>query len=272
MTQAKVMQLSVTIKADSSAISQLMHATDLSQSVLTDAAEKGAIWSQKPNSKKIKRIRDLESTALIGHTIFINYNEDVLSEEPLTPELVSDQVNYSIWYNPKGMLSQGSKWGDHCTITQTVKHIHGKSGLLVHRLDKATSGLMVIAHTKEATRRLTALFAARQVEKFYRAQVNGTFDLSLPLVLNERLYTKPALTIVESVLYKTATDISELTINIQTGRKHQIRQHLSQIGFPIIGDRLYGNADSESPDLQLEAFKIAFDCPFTDVAQSFEWK
>lgn len=272
MTQTNTIQAAVTIEKGASVLVQLMAATELSENKLIDAAHKGAIWHKKPRGKKIKRIRKIGHRAALGlgHTLYVNYNSDVLSEQPMTPRLISDQVNYSIWHKPKGMWSQGSKWGDHCSITQAVKKIHGKPGLLVHRLDKATSGLMLIAHTKEAARRLSALFAEHRIEKHYRASVHGQFDKTAAITLDEALDDKPALTVIETSDYDESSNTSKLSLNIQTGRKHQIRRHLSLAGFPVVGDRLYGHADENSPDLQLEANRLAFTCPFTDKPLMFE--
>ncbi len=273
MSPASIIQTKIELEKGSSALAQLIAATGLDETELIDAASKGAIWHQKPRGGKLKRIRNIDHSAALGmgHTLCVNYHAEVLAEEPLTPELVSDEKNYSIWYKPKGMWTQGSKWGDHCTITEVVRKRHDRPAHLVHRLDKATSGLMVIAHTKEATRRLTALFADRIVEKYYRATVPGQFKQTLPFVIDSPIDDKPAVTSVVTADFDKIATTSKLTVKIETGRKHQIRRHLSEAGFPVIGDRLYGNADENSPDLQLEAFRLAFTCPFTTAAQDFIW-
>lgn len=268
----KIIQTELAIEKGASVLEQLHFATGLTDKALIDAATKGAIWHKKPRGGKLKRIRDISHAAPIGigHTLFVNYNEEVLAEEPPIPKLISDEVNYSIWKKPKGMWSQGSKWGDHCTITEVVKSVHNKPSYLVHRLDKATSGLMVVAHTKEATKRLTVLFAERKVKKLYRAIVKGHFNKDLPFELSQNLDDKTALTIVETSKYDEKANASELTLRIETGRKHQIRRHLANIDFPVVGDRLYGDADNQSPDLQLVAYKLAFICPFTGKELSFK--
>jgi len=248
--------------------------SELTNSELYDAARKGAVWLRRPPNTKHRRIRSIESNVVTGDYVALNYNKAVLSQVPLHVALVSDQVNFSVWNKPTGMMSQGTKWGDHCSVTEVVKQQCKKNTHLVHRLDKAASGLIVIAHTKNAVKALTTLFATRQVEKRYEVSVHGNFDLPVPYVINTKLNNKVALTTVQSSVYNKTNNISQLTVNISTGRKHQIRVHLSESGFPVVGDRLYSsrsNDESEEheSDLQLRAVKLAFECPFTHKPLSF---
>jgi len=227
---SEIIQLSLHLARGASALHQLMAATGLTENTLKDAAYKGAIWHQKPRGGKQKRIRKIgRSAALgIGHTLYVNYNPEVLAAQPLKPRLVSDQVNYSVWYKPKGMWTQGSKWADHCTITAAVIKAHSKKALLVHRLDKATSGLIIIAHTKNATQRLSKLFAQRAIEKLYRASVVGEWTQALPYALDQAIDSKPASTLIKEAMFNADNNTTELLLQLETGRKHQIRQHLSQ--------------------------------------------
>jgi len=167
------------------------------------------------------------------------------------------------------MLSQGSKWSDHCTITETVQQQCGKSSFLVHRLDKAASGLIVVAHTKNALKKLTDLFAQRLVTKHYSVVVHGEFKMPVPHQINSPIDNKEAITDILKTRYDKNTDTSHLVVNISTGRKHQIRSHLAGIGLPVVGDRLFDAERDHSQDLQLVASKLSFDCPFTGEKLSF---
>jgi len=177
--------------------------------------------------------------------------------------LVSDHVNYGIWYKPAGMLCQGSKWSDHTTATQVAAGISGRRCHLVHRLDRAACGLLLIAYTGSALRALTSLFEKRTIHKFYQASIDGTLTQGLPLTIDSPIDGKSALTVVHTAEQRVQhnsehnaqhkaqhnsehnaqhegnSDYSVLSLSIETGRKHQIRKHLSQMGHPIVGDRLY---------------------------------
>lgn len=264
-----VIQLEHTVSAWGTALSQLAMASQLDEALVADAASKGAVWKKKHNAHKLRRVRDLAEHTAVSDQLFLNYDADVLAQIPLKPILISDQVNYSIWNKPAGMLSQGSKWSDHCTITQTVQNLHGKSAFLVHRLDKAASGLIVIAHTKNAVKKLADLFAQRLIEKHYTVRVHGHFNLALPHRLDTPVDDKAAITDVLELNYDSDTDVSTLLISISTGRKHQIRNHLFSIGFPVVGDRLFDVSREHVMDLQLTASSLAFECPFTNKKQHF---
>jgi len=264
-------QIEHTLTAWGSALSQLAAASGLTEEQLNDVASKGGVWRKRHNSHKMRRIRDLSEGSTVSDQFYLNYNPKILAQMPLTPTLVSDQLNYSIWNKPAGMLSQGSKWSDHCTITESVQRQHDKPTFLVHRLDKAASGLMVVAHTKNAVVKLSGLFADRLVEKHYTVVVHGEFNKTLPHRLDMPVENKGAITDVLDTQYDSAKDTSTLLVSISTGRKHQIRNHLHAIGLPVVGDRLFDPGRVHSQDLQLRACLLCFDCPFTGEKRIFRW-
>jgi len=265
-----IKQTELTISAWGSALSQLAAASGLSEEIVIDAARKGAVWCKPEQSHKLRRIRDLQNDAAVNDTLYFNYNATVLAKKALTPLLVAKEINYSVWNKPAGMLSQGSKWSDHCTITETVKEQLDQPCFLVHRLDRAASGLIVVAHTKNALKKLTELFAQRQVLKHYQVKVHGQLTEKLPLRLQADVQNKTALTTVVESKCDQASDTSDLLVSIETGRKHQIRDHLYGVGFPVVGDRLFDAAREHEQDLCLRASMLAFECPFTHVQKSFE--
>ncbi|SFV77536.1 Ribosomal large subunit pseudouridine synthase D [hydrothermal vent metagenome] len=238
-------------------IDALVETTQLSKQILKSALDKGCVWLK--TGKKINRVRRIKKPLKIGNEVFIYYNEKILSSTPKAPELLLDKNSYSLWFKPAGVFSQGSKWGDHCALTRLVEKITQKDSFLVHRLDRATSGVMAIAHTKLAAKNLSNLFANRQINKTYLAIVEGDFPHQT-ISLDGDIDGKHALSHVH--LVRKNQEKSLLEITIETGRKHQIRKHLSGINFPIIGDRLHGNALKNHPeDLQLQAIQLGFNCP-----------
>ena len=281
-----VVQHKVEVAGQWGVLAQVADACDLPRAKLTDAAAKGAVWLQKKIASKAEknhyrnplRLRDFEQSIDTGDLVLVNYNPAVLATKPMLPVLVSDEVNYSVWNKPSGMLSQGSRWGDHTTITFQAEAISGKKALLVHRLDRAASGLMLIAHTKNAVVALTELFASRNIEKTYRATVHGEYREILPQVIELPVDDKPAHTEIlaaQAVALKdnnsthAPAPTTSLTLRIKTGRKHQIRSHLSSAGYPVVGDRLFDSKKEHQHDLQLSCVGLKFDCPFTAKAKSF---
>lgn len=265
----EAIQVELTVSAWQDGLTQLVTLSELSEEQVIDAAAKGGLWRKKNGMHKLRRLRDLSSDVGLGDELYLNFDANVLSQKALTPVLVSDEKNYSVWNKPAGMLSQGSKWSDHCTITETVRHIHGKPTQLVHRLDRAASGLIVLAHTKNAVKKLSTLFAERKIEKHYSVQVHGEFKQDLPAVLEAPVEDKPAITEILKCNYNKDQDTSELSVSILTGRKHQIRSHLHGIGLPVVGDRLFDKKRQHTSDLQLTASRLAFECPFTGDSKEF---
>ncbi|MDG2394726.1 RluA family pseudouridine synthase [Candidatus Thioglobus sp.] len=248
----------ITIKADNQLlIDALAESTSLSKQVLKSALDKGCVWLKV--GKKTNRIRRVKKPLKIGNEVFIYFNEKILNSIPTQPSLLLDKKDYSVWFKPAGVFSQGSKWGDHCALTRLVEKLMDRNTFLVHRLDRATSGLMIIAHTKHMARCFSELFAERHIKKTYLAIVEKNFPHET-ISLNNNIDGKHALSHVTKLMHDK--DKTLLKVHIETGRKHQIRKHLSDLGFPIIGDRLHGNAQKNHPEnLQLQAVNLIFSCP-----------
>ena len=244
----------------------LANSVELSKQQLKNAMAKGSVWlSETADSKKARPIRRKNTKLKSGNRIHLYFNNQVLSQVPCRPTLVKDEKDYSIWNKPYGVWSQGSKWGDHCSIGRLVEAEFNfeRQTFVVHRLDRAASGLIIIAHHKKAAQKLSELFSRNQLEKVYQARVKGKFQ-SEELIIKEPVDDKAATSIVNRLNYDDEKDISLLEVKIETGRKHQIRKHLVWAGFPIIGDRLYGDDKDPHDDLQLSAVGLKFICPLSE--------
>jgi len=144
---------------------------------------------------------------------------------------------------------------------------------IVHRLDKGTSGVLLVARNDSAHQALAAQFAGRTVEKMYLALVHGrvraesgriTKPIARDPVRRTRMTTRltrgrSALT--EYRVLQRFEKFSYLEVRIGTGRTHQIRVHLASLGHPVAGDRLYGAPSAER--IFLHAWRIAFISPAT---------
>lgn len=243
-------------------------APELSTAQLKQALYQGAVWYQAIKQKQPQRIRRAKRLLKAQEQIFLNYNDEVLQQPVPKPQLIQDCADWSVWYKPKGLLSQGSKWGDHHTLYRQVEISWQRPCWLVHRLDKATDGLMLLAHSKQKAQQLTQLFEQRQVDKTYVAQVRGHF-LDSPLHLTTPLDGKQAHSLVTLIDYDAKNHTSWVQVQIFTGRKHQIRQHLAQIGFAIIGDRLHGD-EVATEDLQLTAIALTLKGEIESLQQTFQ--
>ena len=254
-------------------ITQLAELTHLSKGKLKQVIDKGALWfaASSDNGEPLKpvRVRRLKGKLIKPGEFHLYYDEQVLFSECPEAVLVEDCVDYSIWIKPRGMLSQGSKWGDHTTLKRFVEKNFKpeRPAIIVHRLDKMTRGLMIVAHNKKAATSFTRMFENKLIEKRYQAVVSGDTSV-LPVTAEIPLDDKVAVSHVTLLSAHPEGHRAVVTVNIETGRKHQIRRHLSEIGLPVVGDRLYGDDSTES-DLQLDAVELRFTDPFSGESKQF---
>lgn len=147
---------------------------------------------------------------------------------------------------------------------------------IVHRLDRDTSGLMVVARSEEAHRRLQAELAARRIEREYLALVEGrppsrSGTIEAPIGRDPRVRTRMAVGGASAraarthfTLERALASTSLLRLKLDTGRTHQIRVHLRAIGHPVAGDPEYGTAGLLGLERQfLHATRLSFAHPVT---------
>jgi len=164
-------------------------------------------------------------------------------------------------FKPAGLLTQGDKTGAP-NLMDAVKdwlaeqyHKPGRVFLgLLHRLDRPVSGVILFAKTSKAASRISEQFRQRSVEKTYWAAVEGSvtpaagrlthfiehIEGQRAVQIREQAFGNAKLASLTYTTRKSARSRSLLEVQLETGRKHQIRAQLACIGHPIIGDRLYG--------------------------------
>lgn len=178
---------------------------------------------------------------------------------------------------PAGLLAVPGRGDDKQDCLWHRVRQRWPDALVVHRLDMATSGLMLFARGADLQRRLSRAFAARQIDKHYVALVAGRMPaaggrIELPLMADwprrplqkvDALAGKPSITDWQLTGYDDARQTSRLALQPLTGRTHQLRLHLAAIGHPILGDALYAPPDivERAPRLLLHACALAFDHP-----------
>ena len=245
--------------------------TGLSKTRIKDAMAKGATWRTDSRGKRT-RIRRATAKVQQNDSIELYYDPEILSIPPPHATLLYDVVHYSVWHKPAGLMTQGTNFGDHCSLLRQAEiDFHPKRKVfLVHRIDRETEGVVLIAHTASAAKRLSLLFQERKITKIYRANVLGylgepgkTDRILLPLD------GKESITDYQVTEYDAAADTSTVEIYLKTGRKHQIRRHFAHICHPVMGDPVYGKGNKNNRGLQLKAVSLAFRCPFRQADQKF---
>ena len=162
-----------------------------------------------------------------------------------------------------------------------IKDLSGINGEMrpgiVHRLDKDTSGLIIVAKNDKAHTKLTEMFKNKEIKKTYLAIVKGkvskeTGRIETNIGRDEKDRKKMSVSRDEKkgklaiTTYKVIDSnerYSLLDVNIETGRTHQIRVHMKHIGYPILGDIVYGRPDNKIMRQMLHAYKLEFKHPIT---------
>lgn len=177
----------------------------------------------------------------------------------LTPHFIAP--DFAVYEKPAGMLVHPNGFDSGATVLDDARTQFGNAAQLIHRIDRETSGLVMVSRHRKAEGELKELFAAHLVQKTYllyaRGRVEGERLIDAPIVQgtkerNARLglpkvmgaisrdQGKPARTMIRALQYLPEFDATLVAALPVTGRTHQIRLHMAFIGHPILGDCLYG--------------------------------
>ena len=188
-----------------------------------------------------------------------------------------------------GVVSTKEGRKDKETLEDWLIYKFGENDLprqgIVHRLDKGTSGLMVVARTKEARSKMLEMFKKREIKKTYSALVEGDLsregEIKVPIKRSKYVFGKFAVSeegkVAETSFkllkkyYFNDKTYSLIEINLKTGRTHQIRVHFSYLKWPLVGDLTYGGKVLFGLSRPfLESIKLEFKHPRTGMGLSFE--
>lgn len=208
-------------------------------------------------------------------------NDNFVYMPPQNPlAIVYEDEDLVVIEKPAGLLSVPGRLPEHhdsAYFRVLEKYPNAK---ITHRLDMATSGILMFAKHREAEVAVSKMFQARTVKKNYIALVQGKLEaegsVEVPLITDWENRPrqivhfelgKPAQTLYQALYYSEQDDITRVLLTPITGRSHQLRVHMQYIGHPITGDKLYHPAPYESPlkRMALHASYLAFQQPLTGV-------
>lgn len=264
---------------------------DISRSMVQKLIENDNI---KVNNKKTKYSYKVKLNDEIEITIPEAKKSDLQAQDiPL--DIIYEDKDIIVINKPKGMVVHPANGNPDGTLVNAVMNVckDSLSGIggeirpgIVHRLDKDTSGAIIVAKNDKAHINLSEQLKNHEVKKTYLALVRGIIKeneatINMPIARSKKdrkkmdvdKNGKEAITHFK-VLERYKNKYTLLQINLETGRTHQIRVHLSHIGYPIIGDEVYSNGKNEwnVSGQCLHAWKLEFNHPVTGKLISLEAK
>lgn len=264
---------------------------NLSRNLIKDSIKNCNV---KVNGEKINPSYVLKNGDLVDIEILEEKKEEITLEDinNLNKQIVYEDEEILVINKNKGLIVQSSI-GNEKTLSDILYEKYLKEGItlpgedgrrgIVHRLDKDTSGLMVIAKTQNAYVFLIEEFKERRTKKKYKTIVKGIIkedenEIDMPIGRDEvnrhkmkvRRDGKNARTVFKVI--ERFGNYTYLDVRIYTGRTHQIRVHLSKIGYPILGDEIYSKGKNKF-DIKgqvLQSYFLEFIHPQTKEKMSFE--
>ena len=252
---------------------------DLPQSLVEKILRKNKI---KINRKKVKtsyrvqqgdivEVFDISKFKVIERNKTIKYKPSRKEVDVYDDYILENNPNFIVINKPAGIAVQsGTKsFRNIIDVLKDTKYFEDTKPFIVHRLDKETSGVLIVAKNREYAQLFTSLFRIRKVHKTYIAITYGkvsktikSMEENLTTYDNKKKIVQKAISHIRVI--KSSPNYSYVELNPITGRKHQLRKQLYNIGNPIIGDDKYflnRRADKikiKSKNLMLHAYKIKF--------------
>lgn len=206
-------------------------------------------------------------------TVTVDHDEELFKQIPsIDLKVLYEDEDCVVIEKPVGVLAHSKgAFNPEATVASwlrgKLRSMEGERAGIVHRLDRATSGVMICAKTPEAHSWLQKQFSQRRVKKTYAAVVDGAITqphaiIDMPIERNPKkpqtfrvgANGKNALT--EYQVTKTSPRYSLVVLKPETGRTHQLRVHMAHLGHPIVGDALYGGKTSDRLFLHAESLEI----------------
>ena len=225
--------------------------------------------SYRVQENDIIEIFNIEKVKKTEKNLITQYIPSNTERDKYDDFIIENNENFIVINKPAGIAVQsGTKSFKNIVDTlRKTKYFENTKPFIVHRLDKETSGILIVAKTREYAQLFTSLFRIRKIHKTYLAVVYGEVSKDIKVLEDDLvLYEKERKIVQKATSYlkilKSNPDYSLLELRPITGRKHQLRKQLYNIGNSIIGDDKYyvkrGKDFIKSKNLMLHAYEIKF--------------
>jgi 23S rRNA pseudouridine955/2504/2580 synthase len=225
--------------------------------------------SYRVQEKDIIQIFSIEKIKKTEKNLITQYIPSNTEKDKYDDFIIENNENFIVINKPAGIAVQsGTKSFKNVVDTlRKTKYFENTKPFIVHRLDKETSGILIVAKTREYAQLFTSLFRIRKIHKVYLAVVYGEVSREIKVLEDDLVVYEKKRKIVQKAtsyikILKTNSEYSLLELKPITGRKHQLRKQLYNIGNSIIGDDKYfvkrGKDFIKSKNLMLHAYEIKF--------------
>ena len=245
--------------------------TKIPQSLIEKDLRKGKI---KVNNKKVKSSYKLNKFDNI-YLYNVSYKELSVQKNRIVPKkkliretedgIIENNVDFLVINKKSGLPVQGgTKVKENLiNILSNSLYFENTQPYIVHRIDKDTSGILIIAKNRKTAQQLTSLFRIRKIHKTYLAISSGHIDKNKSIIDNNLIRYENNKKILERAIthYQKIDDNKNhvfFKLKPITGRKHQIRKHLIELKCPIVGDKKYFINKPSNNQLMLHAYEIKF--------------
>ena len=252
---------------------------ELPQSLIEKIIRKNKIKINRKKPKTSHRMQegdlveiyDISKFKPMGRSKKIKYISSTKEKNLYDDLILENNENFVVVNKPSGIAVQaGTKsFKNLIDILKDTKYFENSKPFIVHRLDKETSGILIVAKNREYAQLFTSLFRIRKIHKTYIAMAHGKISSSIKTMEDDLITYDNKKKIIQRAIsnlkiIKASSDFTYVELNPITGRKHQLRKQLYNIGNPIVGDDKYfmnRRADKtkiKSKNLMLHAYKIKF--------------
>ena len=248
--------------------------SDLPQSLIEKLIRKNKIKVNKKKTKTKYRVQSNDEIEIFNFDKIKHKNKSEIKKyKPSVKEkrnfgdfIIENNDNFIVINKPAGVpVQSGTKsLKNIIDIFKNTQYFYNSKPFIVHRLDKETSGVMIIAKNRQYAQLFTSLFRIRKIHKVYVAVTHGSINKKLKIMKDDLiLYDKKRKIIQKAISYikvlKSNNKYSFVELKPITGRKHQLRKQLFNIGHPVVGDDKYSfKFNKNNKNLLLHAHTIKF--------------
>ena len=249
-----------------------LNVLDIPQSLIQKIIRQNKVKVNRKKTKTSYRVQEGDTIVVYDISKIkpkkkIRFNptkEIIKSNENL---IIENNENFIVINKPAGIpVQSGTKsFRNIIDVIKDTKYFENSKPFIVHRIDKDTSGILIVAKNREFAQLFTSLFRIRKIHKSYLALTYGQIKISKTLIDDLTIFDKGKKIIQKAISHLKIIKSNKLYSYVElkpiTGRKHQLRKQLLNLGYPIIGDKKYFISNNKNPkikNLMLHSYKVKF--------------